>query len=94
MNLYLWYSVSDLTDSYHSSGGLVVVAPTLERARELIAEPYCLGAWHGSAGHDCNGHPQRSRSDCEAMTEAPDVVMALAGEQPEHVYIFPDAGCC
>lgn len=35
MLLFLWKRVDDLTTKWHSDGGLVVVAATLERAREL-----------------------------------------------------------
>jgi hypothetical protein len=41
MNVYVWQEVTGLTDSYHSGGGLVVVAESLEAARALV---------NGSAG--------------------------------------------
>lgn len=36
MTLFLWENVDDLTDRYHSDGGLVIVAKSLDRARELM----------------------------------------------------------
>lgn len=39
MKVFVWNSVSNLTDNYHSGGGLIVFADTEERARELaVAE--------------------------------------------------------
>lgn len=35
MKVFVWENISELTDSYHSGGGLIVFAETLERAIEL-----------------------------------------------------------
>lgn len=35
MKVFIWNSINELTDNYHSDGGLVVVAKDLERAHEL-----------------------------------------------------------
>jgi hypothetical protein len=35
MKVFIWSYVSELTDNYHSSGGLVVFANDIERAMEL-----------------------------------------------------------
>lgn len=35
MNLYVWEYVDALTNNYHSGGGLVVIAGSVERAREM-----------------------------------------------------------
>jgi hypothetical protein len=40
MKMFIWEYVSELTVSYHDGGGVVVVASTLERARELLP-PNC-----------------------------------------------------
>jgi hypothetical protein len=37
MKLFMWDSVGGATGSYHDDGGVVVIAETLERAREMIA---------------------------------------------------------
>jgi hypothetical protein len=42
MKLFIWERVAGVTDSWHDEGGLTVIAPTLERARELI-ENECQG---------------------------------------------------
>jgi len=36
--VFIWNHVSNLTDSYHSSGGLVVIADNLEDAKILAME--------------------------------------------------------
>lgn len=64
-SLYIWNSVSDLTDNYHNGGGVVVVAPSLERARKIIKE-------------NCySEHPDK----CGALTEPPDHVIDLSEER-------------
>lgn len=35
MNIYVWDYTSPVNDSYHDGGGVLIVAPTLERARAL-----------------------------------------------------------
>jgi hypothetical protein len=35
MKVFVWEDISNLTDNYHSGGGLIVFAETLERAMEL-----------------------------------------------------------
>ncbi len=37
MKVFVWSYVAHATDSYHSEGGVVVFAETIERARELAA---------------------------------------------------------
>jgi hypothetical protein len=36
MYVYIWKRRDNMTTSYHSAGGAVAVAPTVERARELL----------------------------------------------------------
>lgn len=38
MKVFVWNYVCELTDSYHSGGGLIVFAETEERARQLAIE--------------------------------------------------------
>lgn len=35
MKVFIWQRIQELTDNYHSDGGLVVVAANLQRAVEL-----------------------------------------------------------
>jgi hypothetical protein len=38
MKVFIWYDIDELTDNYHSDGGLVVIADNLEDARILAME--------------------------------------------------------
>lgn len=38
MNVYVFDYVSQLTDNYHDSGGLVVVARNIDHVRELLTD--------------------------------------------------------
>ena len=40
MHIYIWNDVENLTTSYHSDGGLNIIASSLERAREMWKERY------------------------------------------------------
>lgn len=79
MNIYIWDTVSDATTRYHDGGGIVVIAATLERARELLSG-------------------ERVPAKCEAFTQEPDLTLPLAAidgaATEEHVFVFPNAGCC
>jgi hypothetical protein len=36
MHLFVWENVSLITTSWHDGGGLLVIAPSLDQAREII----------------------------------------------------------
>jgi len=38
MKLFVWNYVERASDNYHDCGGIVVIADSLERAREIVAE--------------------------------------------------------
>lgn len=38
MKLFIWHSVSYVSSNYHHEGAVVVIADSLDRAREMIAE--------------------------------------------------------
>jgi len=38
LNVYIFESIDKLTERYHSDGGAVVVAASIERAKELLKE--------------------------------------------------------
>ena len=67
MFAFVWERLSEVTDNWHDEGGLLIIAPSLARAREL----------HSAV-----------------RSNLPDVVYPLASDPEEHVYVFPDAGCC
>lgn len=78
MRLYLWRYVDYISGSYHHEGGVVAVAASLERARELIKAK----------------RERRQEKDCGALTVDPDLVYSIEDSAPETVEIFPNAGCC
>lgn len=80
MKVFVWKYLDHLTSSYHSGGGLVVFADSLERAREIAVK---AGEW--------KGYPEKK--PCVQVEAEPDDVREVAGGE-EAVYIMPDAGCC
>lgn len=80
MNVFIWQRVMDVTDSWHSDGGVVAVAPTLERAIELVTE---------------HVQKERAvTKDFKESIQTPDATVKAARGTEEGVWIFPDAGCC
>jgi hypothetical protein len=79
MNVYVWQRVGAVSSNWHSSGGLLVVAPGLTQARERIAAAELC---------DDEGRP------CEALAVDPDHALPTADDTPEMLLVFPDAGCC
>lgn len=88
MNIYIFEEVSKLTTNYHSDGGLVIVAESLERAVALFNE-----------GVEAEQKERFSRSEnppALTMEEIEKVKLypLKYNSQKEEVFIFPDAGCC
>lgn len=84
MNVYIWHRIDKCTSEHHPEGGLVVVAKSLERAREIARNA---------------GRGKKSGCDTSIVehcdpSPAPDVVLPLAGGPEERVIMFPDSGCC
>lgn len=40
MYIFIWFDVNGLTDRYHDSGGLVIIASSLEAARESFRKEH------------------------------------------------------
>lgn len=58
MKLFIWYDVAKASSRYHDEGGVVVIADSLDRARELIeqAAPGCAAATVApSLVRECDG---------------------------------------
>lgn len=89
MNLYLWTYVSPVSIAYHNGGGVMIVAPSIERARALWAErvPEIFGLEYYLYIED-DPHT--------ALVEPADKVFPLdpSVEHPEDLIIFADEGCC
>ncbi len=86
MKLFVWKKVYELTGRYHNGGGVIVVAPTLELARELITEESDKLLVE-------DGEP-RHEDPPEWVKNEPDHTFLLDSGTGEHVTIFPDKGCC
>lgn len=105
MNMYIWTGTDPVSDSYHSRGGLLVVADALERARELALESlvtseatrYRRTAGGGYAVCLDEGEAEVARgkySHADWMKDEPNLVYELAELHEEKVVTFPDSGCC
>lgn len=76
-----------MTDREHAEAGVVVVAPSLERARELAASASDFPEDHRTGRSGYRVRP------LGLLTAEPDV-MRHGVDGPEGVWVFPDAGCC
>lgn len=80
--IFIWRNVEPVSDYYHSNGGLVVIAKSLEEARGLAMEK--LNRVEGAA-------------TAVWLTEDPDIILPLLTgmiKDEDRVLVFPDAGCC
>lgn len=80
MNLYVWNYLNEMSSNYHSEGGVVVIAETVEQARELFLKDYSP-----------NSDNKTGQSDI--ITTEPTLVCGVDATEP-HVFEFPNAGCC
>lgn len=81
MKLYIYKSVADITDRYHSGGGLVIVTDR---------DPVQVWNSQPNLGLDKWGEGVAPWTD---EIPEPDAVYEV-GDASECLYIFPDAGCC
>ena len=82
MQIYIIQRVGHLTTSYHSEGGLAIVANDYDHARELFAK-YALSKIKWDNGIQI--------TDAEWQTAK---VYELAQDAEPALFVFPDAGCC
>lgn len=71
---------ADLTDNYHPSGGLVVVARDETHAREMV-DAYGSDEWDRLT-QPTDGEWARASS------------WEIAGDAEPEVFVYPNAGCC
>ena len=86
MKIFIWKYINNLTDNYHSGGGLVVIAETEAKARKKAIK---------AMRKDC--YSQRTAEECTIFPdEKPNLILSIKGlpEGSREVFIFPDAGCC
>lgn len=83
MKMQVWKSVEGLTDRWHDDAGLVVVSdrtPKVVLIESLLNESVLVREALG---------PVYEKLDLSN----PDLVLETDSTE-EHLYIFPDAGCC
>ena len=86
MKIYIWNEVDGASGAYHSTSGVVVVAPTETRARELVEI---------ERKRIREATSPKYREDDIREIPAVDACYPLAGEYGEYtesVFVFP--GCC
>lgn len=101
MKLFIWHDAARVSDNHHDSGGLGVIAASLDAAREFLRTPYertgerrvsvGLGAYYTEKWVRKEMHVP---ADCEAFTAEPDETLDLAGEPEPQAWVWPNAGCC
>lgn len=82
MKIFLWPRLEKVSNSWHSGGGLLVIADSFERAKELIAAA---------------NEKEKSdyfKDDAIEIPSSVEMVFEIVGEHEESVMTFPDAGCC
>lgn len=88
MNLYVWKDIEGgLTNNYHSGGGVLVVADSIEEARKIIK---------GTAYYSSDKSEWEKAELEKSLAEEPFFSADLVEHMPLEVrcIIFPDAGCC
>lgn len=82
MNVYIWVSINNVSDSYHDDGGLLVVAESLESARAMLAD--------SSRG---DKYLRALPPECDALKVEPEYIWPLASAVEPVIIVFPNAGC-
>jgi hypothetical protein len=82
VNVYFWENVTKLTDNYHSSGGVVIVAASLEAARDMLRDYHIRDTYSELVGA------------CSAYVDEPDRVIPVGETEKPELFVFPDSGCC
>lgn len=85
MKVFIFEGVSQLSQHYHESGGLVVIADDKEAAKKLIEEENQKGVddWFNDADIQLR---DREWDDV--------IILELEDDVEPRVIIFPNAGCC
>lgn len=96
LNIYIFPYVVQLTDRYHQSGGLVVVARDRDEAEFVIASHN--EEQHREYREDCGIGPDEpiDRAGIVLTEEEWSNAFAwpIAGEILPTLFVFPNAGCC
>jgi len=89
MKIFVWQCAGDLTTSWHSGGGLVIVAESLEQARDMMKQNIS-----GTKKDYDNPVWSRMKKKAPPLTEEPLFEASLRGKHEAQLMVFPNAGCC
>jgi hypothetical protein len=91
--LFIWHDVGSVSENYHDEGGLGVIAPSLDAAREFLRAPY-VREWTTIKGEKRAAEERHVPDACQAFTAPPDETLELVGEYEPRAFVWPNAGCC
>lgn len=83
MNVYVWDDLNNMSSSYHSDGGVVVIADNIDAA-------YALLRTKGEGTYGCLPVPE----DSGIFGKAPTAIYPIIGQSDPRIFSFPNAGCC
>lgn len=106
MDIYIWKCV-DYTHNYHSDAGVVIIASSYDKAKEMFLLKHINLRLGRGVSYDDTYDTFYYESLDEALSDtkftyksvndipSPDYVIALVDpSQDEQVIVFPNAGCC
>jgi hypothetical protein len=94
VKVFVWRRLENLTDSYHSEGGAVAVAETLDRARELFRTGKPQEPFRRADGAVFQPSNETLPENSDVYSAAPDLTVDCDPASAEFIEWFPDAGCC
>lgn len=80
MKLFVWDRIKKVSDEYHEDGGLLIIAESEKRARQMAKEYVTYFYKTIIYPIDLKEH------------EKPTLIRECEG--PEFIITFPDSGCC
>lgn len=80
MKVFVWNNIDVMSESYHSGGGVVIIANDLKSARNLAKK------------EEVSASETTDYSDIYT-TQPSRTIDVVSAEKPE-VFLFPNAGCC
>lgn len=87
MFVFIWKKIEECSNSYHKDGGVVIIAPTIERAREL--------AFYEDSEYDFEKKESiRFVKPMRGIDKEPDFTIKVSDDIKEQIIVFPDSGCC
>jgi hypothetical protein len=82
MKVFVWQDLSCMSRAFHKAGGIIVIADSLDRAREILKE-------------DNHWNMEEGSSMSTALNTDPAIIIdSIAAPEEEKIFYFPNAGCC